>query len=155
MGLTLTNRTIDNFLWKIVPGKKEREGITQERTQTKACSLLSEIVRAMRSAAIGFSSLLEIAVISPLFRNEISFVYDSILAGKTPLIIASMNKRYILLMRIRLLYALILRRRRRMRLMKYKKRFWIRKVYEEREGKGEFHLLTYELRLHDSEYFLY
>ena len=48
----------------------------------------------MGSATIDFSSLLEIAINLPLFhlfRNEISFVYVSILAGKTPLIMASIR----------------------------------------------------------------
>ena len=36
---------------------------------------------------------------------------------------------------------------------KKRKRFWVRKVYEERLEKGEFHLLVRDLRLHDHEYF--
>ena len=36
---------------------------------------------------------------------------------------------------------------------KKRKRFWVRKVYEERLEKGEFHLLVGDLRLHDHEYF--
>ena len=38
------------------------------------------------------------------------------------------------------------------RFQKYKKNIWIRDVYEEREEKGEHHLLFKELRLHDAEY---
>ena len=36
---------------------------------------------------------------------------------------------------------------------KYRKRFWIRKIYAEREEKGEFHLLVQEMKLYDHAYF--
>ena len=66
---------------------------------------------------------------------------------------AAVNLRYLLLLKARLLIKILLLRRRERRLQKYKKRFWIRKIYEEREQKGEYHLLIKELRLHDAEYF--
>ena len=37
--------------------------------------------------------------------------------------------------------------------LKYRKRFWVRKVYEERKTKGEFNVLVRELILADHEYF--
>ena len=36
---------------------------------------------------------------------------------------------------------------------KKKHRFWIRKLYEERNVKGEYHLLIHDMRLHDHEMF--
>ena len=37
--------------------------------------------------------------------------------------------------------------------LKYKKRFWVRGIFQERESKSEFHLLVQQLRLADHEYF--
>ena len=37
--------------------------------------------------------------------------------------------------------------------LKYRKRFWVRKVHEERKTKGEFNVLVRELMLGDHEYF--
>lgn len=48
---------------------------------------------------------------------------------------------------------LLLIRRRLIAKNKYKKRFWVRKIFTERKQKGEYHLLVQELRLHDQEYF--
>ena len=62
---------------------------------------------------------------------------------------AALNMRFIL--RRKILTLLLLRRRRQR--LKYKKRFWIRKIYEERQSKGEFHTLVRELTLVDHEYF--
>ena len=42
---------------------------------------------------------------------------------------------------------------RRMKKDKYKKSFWIRKLYQERKTKGEFYLLVQDLRLFDDELF--
>ena len=65
---------------------------------------------------------------------------------------AALNLRYLLLLKLRLIRILLLRRR-QIRLQKYRKRFWIRKVYNEREEKGEYHLLVKELRLQDADIF--
>ncbi len=65
---------------------------------------------------------------------------------------AAINTRRLLLLRNNLLRLFLLRRRRK-RITKYKKRFWIRRVYAERQQKGEFHLLVKELILFDQEYF--
>jgi hypothetical protein len=65
---------------------------------------------------------------------------------------AALNTRRLLLLRNNLLRLFLLRRRRK-RTTKYKKRFWIRRVYAERQQKGEFHLLVKELILFDQEYF--
>lgn len=62
---------------------------------------------------------------------------------------AAVNKRYVL--KLQLLLCLRLRIRRRVE--KYKKRFWIRKIYEERCKKGEYYLLVREMMLFDQEYF--
>ena len=37
---------------------------------------------------------------------------------------------------------------------KYKKRFWVRKIYSERKQKGEFNMLVKDLRLHDELFFI-
>lgn len=57
-----------------------------------------------------------------------------------------------LLRKIKLMQLLILRRRKQ-RMLKYRKRFWIRKIYAEREEKGEYYLLVQEMKLYDQEYF--
>ena len=36
---------------------------------------------------------------------------------------------------------------------KSKKSAWVRKIFEDRSKKGEFHLLVRDLRLHDRQYF--
>ncbi|CAB3993019.1 Hypothetical predicted protein [Paramuricea clavata] len=53
----------------------------------------------------------------------------------------------------RLIILIVLRRRLRRQNEKYKKRFWMRKIYQERILKGEFHLLIKEIILFDHEYF--
>ena len=62
---------------------------------------------------------------------------------------AVLNRRWFL--RRKLLILLLLRKRRQR--LKYRKRFWVRKVYEERKTKGEFNVLVRELMLADHEYF--
>lgn len=57
---------------------------------------------------------------------------------------------------VRVLLLLLLAKRRirqRKRNNKYKKRFWIRKIFQERKRKGEYHLLIHDMRLFDHEYF--
>ena len=61
--------------------------------------------------------------------------------------------RHLLLQKYRLILQLLLLRRRRQRLQKYKKRFWVRRIYADRREKGEFSLLVKDLMLHDHEYF--
>ena len=53
----------------------------------------------------------------------------------------------------RLLVLIVLRRRLRRQNEKYKKCFWMRRIYQERILKGEFHLLIKEMILFDHEYF--
>ena len=53
----------------------------------------------------------------------------------------------------RLIVLIVLRRRLRRQSEKYKKRFWMRKIYQERISKGEFHLLVKEMILFDHKYF--
>ena len=36
---------------------------------------------------------------------------------------------------------------------KKKRKCWVRKIYQDRIEKGEYHLLVKELRIHDREYF--
>ena len=62
---------------------------------------------------------------------------------------AVLNRRWFF--RRKLLILLLLRKRRQR--LKYRKRFWVRKVYEERKTKGEFNVLVRELMLADHEYF--
>ena len=47
---------------------------------------------------------------------------------------------------------LLLMRRRTIAKNKYKKRFWVCRIFQERKQKGEYHLLLQDLRLHDHEY---
>ena len=47
----------------------------------------------------------------------------------------------------------LLMRRRTIAKNKYKKRFWVRRIFQERKQKGEYHLLLQDLHLHDHEYF--
>ena len=63
---------------------------------------------------------------------------------------AAVNKRF--LMR-KLLILLLLRRRTKRRQQKYKKNFWVRKIFQERTSKGEYHLLVQDLKLFDHLYF--
>ena len=64
----------------------------------------------------------------------------------------AINARRLLLLRNNILRLLLLRRRQKRR-RKYRKRFWVRRIYAEREQKGEYHLLVKELKLYDQEYF--
>ena len=67
---------------------------------------------------------------------------------------AAINKLYLL--QKRLLLLLVLRRRmckRRQLKPKVYKECWVRKIFQEREEKGEFNNLVKELRLFDHEYF--
>ncbi|CAB4027184.1 Hypothetical predicted protein [Paramuricea clavata] len=57
---------------------------------------------------------------------------------------AALNKRQLLLL-------LLLRRRKQRR--KYRKIFWVRKIFAERKHKGEFHCLVQEMKLFDHELF--
>ena len=52
-----------------------------------------------------------------------------------------------------LLLLLLCKRCKKKRLMKYKKRFWVREVFHKCEDKGEFHCLVKELMLVDWELF--
>ena len=53
-----------------------------------------------------------------------------------------------------LLTLIIKRRRQQMNVThKYKKRFWVRKIFQERKLKGEYHLLVKDLKLFDHEFF--
>ena len=56
---------------------------------------------------------------------------------------AAVNIRHLLKVKINIIRFLLLRRRRE-RLEKYKKRFSVRRIYAEREQKGEYHLLYSE-----------
>ena len=60
------------------------------------------------------------------------------------------------LTRRQLLFLLILHRRRkqkRLKIEKYKKRFWVREIFKQRQTKGEFSILVKELILVDHELF--
>ena len=67
---------------------------------------------------------------------------------------AAVNIRHLLKVKINIIRLLLLRRRRK-RLEKYKKRFSDRRIYAEREQKGKYHLLVKELMLYDEEYFFH
>ena len=60
---------------------------------------------------------------------------------------AAVNTRHLVKVKINIIRLLLLRRRRK-RLEKYKKRFSVRRIYAEREQKGEYHLLVKELILY-------
>ncbi len=53
----------------------------------------------------------------------------------------------------KLVILLLLRRRIARRRQKYKKSFWVRRIYKERKDKSEFNLLVKDLRLFDHLYF--
>ena len=36
---------------------------------------------------------------------------------------------------------------------KYRKKMWVRKIFKERQEKGEYHILVKDLQLFDAEYF--
>ena len=61
---------------------------------------------------------------------------------------AAVGLKYLLLLKSRMLLAILLLRRRQR-----PGSIWIRDIYEAREEKGEHHLLVKKLRLHDAEYF--
>ena len=64
------------------------------------------------------------------------------------------NKKIILLKRKILLQILYLRRI-PCKTTKKKRKYWVRKIYAERQTKGEYHLLVQDLKLHDQSYFLF
>ena len=66
---------------------------------------------------------------------------------------AAVNLRRLLYLKYSLILRILLLRRRRRKLQKYRKRYWVRHVYTERKQKGEFYLLVKDLQLHDQEYF--
>ena len=63
---------------------------------------------------------------------------------------AVVNRRLLLRKKLLLLYLL---HRMNQKRYKYKKRFWVRQIFLDREEKGEFQNLVGDLRLFDSEYF--
>lgn len=65
---------------------------------------------------------------------------------------AAVNLRRLLYLKYSLIIRILLRRRRK-KLLKYRKRFWVRHVYAERKQKGEYYQLVKDLQLHDHEYF--
>ena len=62
---------------------------------------------------------------------------------------AALNRRWFL--RRKIIILLLLRKRRQR--LKNRKRFWVSKIYEERNRKGEFNILVRELMLADHNYF--
>lgn len=63
---------------------------------------------------------------------------------------AAINKLLILKKKI---FLLMLLRRTRKRKLKYTKKMWVRKIFQERQMKGEFQMLVKDLQLFDREYF--
>ncbi|XP_057310637.1 uncharacterized protein LOC130648602 [Hydractinia symbiolongicarpus] len=61
------------------------------------------------------------------------------------------SRRLVLLKKVKLLKLLALENEKNNR--KYKKRYWIRQIYQERKQKGEFHLLIQDLKLYDHQLF--
>ena len=64
---------------------------------------------------------------------------------------AAINLRYLLLLRRSILLKILLHQRRKKKAEKYKKRFWVRKLYSERKQKGVFNILVADLKLYDEE----
>ena len=52
-----------------------------------------------------------------------------------------------------LLFVLRLRSRMRKKELKYKKNFWIRKIFQERQERSEYYILVREMQIFDQEYF--
>ena len=65
--------------------------------------------------------------------------------------VSEVNRR--LLLKKKYLLLLMLYRRRQQRSSKYRKDFWIRRIFLERESKGLFHILVHELKIFDEAYF--
>ena len=59
----------------------------------------------------------------------------------------------LLLKKKKLILTILLLRRRRLKPQKEKRRFWIRRIYSEREFKGEYALLVKDMMLYDHHYF--
>ena len=62
---------------------------------------------------------------------------------------AAVNKKYLLLLKKRILLQILLLRCK----ANAKRKYWVRKIYAERQTKGEYHLLVHDLRLYDQVYF--
>ena len=67
---------------------------------------------------------------------------------------AALNLQYLLLLRRRLIIYYLFQRRKKNRQAKFaKRRFWVRRLNEERSFKGEYELLVRDPKLYDRETF--
>ena len=65
---------------------------------------------------------------------------------------AALNMKYLLLLKRKIILQTYLRRI-SCKTKKKKRKYWVRKIYAERQAKGEYHLLVQDLKLHDQNYF--
>eukprot|EP00794_Sanderia_malayensis_P016397 gene16397-18034_t len=66
----------------------------------------------------------------------------------------AINNRLMLQRNLILIIGLLRKKKQLLTRKKYKKkRFWVRKIFQERERSGHFHALIQELRIHNREYF--
>ena len=65
---------------------------------------------------------------------------------------AAFNMKYLLLLKRKIILQTYLRRT-SCKTTKKKRKYWVRKIYAERQTKGEYHLLVQDLKLHDQNYF--
>ena len=66
---------------------------------------------------------------------------------------AAFNMKYLLLIKQKIILQTLYLRRISCKTTKKKRKYWVRKIYAERQTKGEYHLLVQDLKLHDQNYF--
>ena len=66
---------------------------------------------------------------------------------------AAFNMKYLLLLKRKILPQILYLRCISCKATKKKRKYWVRKIYAERQTKGEYHLLVQDLKLHDENYF--
>ena len=66
---------------------------------------------------------------------------------------AAFNMKYLLLLKRKIPLQILYLRRISCKTTKKKRKYWVRKIYAERQTKGEYHLLVQDLKLHDQNYF--
>ena len=66
---------------------------------------------------------------------------------------AAFNMKSLLFLKRKILLQILYLRCTSCKTAKKKRKYWVRKIYAERQTKGKYHLLVQDLRLHDKNYF--
>ena len=66
---------------------------------------------------------------------------------------AAFNMKYLLLLKQKVILQTLYLRRISCKTTKKKRKYWVRKIYAERQTKGKYPLLVQDLKLHDQNYF--